>query len=242
MSLRTIYLYGHLADQFGDSHKLAVETACEAIRALDCNFPGFRLAISEGAYEIVRGDYAPDAGMWLDVQEASELRLGAADLHFVPVIEGSKSQQAGGAMKVVLGVALVAGAAALTGGFGLLGTGLVSGFGSTLAGNAAMMGVALAVAGVATMLSPKQQNPYEQNSFVLSGPGNSYDQGNPVPLVYGEVICGSVMISGALDVEDIPVNWDPTNGNTDIGTFDPETGQGVVSGDPTSYTGQSGNT
>lgn len=243
MSLTTIHLHGALGEEFGETHRMAVETASEAVRALQCNFPGFVQKFAEGEYEIVRGDYDPEAGMWLDVEQAISFRLGSADLHIVPVIAGSKmSQGAGGALKLVAGVALIAGAAALTGGFGLLGTGMLSGFGATLAGNAAMVGVGLAVAGIATLLAPKQQNPYEQNSFTLSGPGNSYDQGNPVALIYGEVITGSVMVSGAMDIEDIPVNYDPTNGNTSIDTFDPETGQGVVSGSPTSYTGQSGNT
>ena len=242
MSLRNIYLHGHLGEAFGPEHRFAVETAAEALRAFNANFPDFYSVLKEGAYEIVRGDYDETDGMWLDEGHLDALRLGAADLHIVPVIEGAKNAQAGGTLKVILGVALVAGAAALTGGFGLLGSGVLTGFGSTLAGNAAMIGVALAVAGVASILSPKQQNPYEQNSFILSGPGNSYAQGNPVPLIYGEVICGSQLISGALDIEDIPVNWDPTNGNTSIDTYDPETGQGVISGNPSSYTQPSGNT
>lgn len=237
MTLRTIHLHGALGEEFGSAHRFAVETAAEAVRALVCNFPDFAVAVKEGAYEIVRGDYAPETGMWLDEADLNAFRLGRADLHIVPVIEGSKNQQAGGALKVILGVALIGGALLMSG--GALATPLIGAFNY---GNVAMIGAALTLAGIATMLSPKQQNPYEQNSFTLQGPGNSYAQGNPVPLVYGEVITGSQLISGALDIEDIPVNWDPTKGNTNIGTFDPETGQGVVSGNPSSYTSPSGNT
>ena len=238
MSLRRVYLHGKLGEEFGPTHELAVETAAEAIRAFNCNYPGFLAVLKEGAYEVVRGEYDEAKGMWLDESQLDELRLGAAELHIVPVIEGSKNQQAGGSLKVILGVALIGGAFMMSG--GALATPLLGGLFSY--GNVAMMGAALAFAGVATILSPKQQNPYEQNSFTLSGPGNSYAQGNPVPLIYGEVICGSQLISGALDIEDIPVNWDPTNGNTNIDTYDPETGQGVVSGNTTSYTQPSGNT
>jgi hypothetical protein len=39
----------------------------------------------------------------------------------------------------------------------------------------------------------------------MSGPGNTSDQGAPVPLVYGEVITGGVLISGGVDIEKIAV-------------------------------------
>lgn len=238
MSLRQIHLHGRLGEQFGPTHRFAVETIGESVRAFEANFPGFAVALHEGAYEVVRGEYDLEKGMWLEESHIKDFRLGDADLHFVPVIEGSKNAQAGGSLKVILGVALVGGAFLLSG--GALATPLLGGLFTY--GNAAVFGAALAFAGIATILSPKQQNPYEQNSFALAGPGNSYAQGNPVPLVYGEVICGSQLVSGALDVEDIPVNWDPTAGNTNIGTYDPQTGQGVISGLPTSYTQPSGNT
>jgi predicted phage tail protein len=239
--LRNVWLHGRLADEFGPVFRFDVETAGDAIRALHCNFPTFLVSAQEGSFEIVRGDIEDDS-MRLELDQVNEFRLGKADLHIIPHITGSKSQNAGGTLKVILGVALVGTALFMSGGTlgaGLMSTGILSGL---TYGNVAMVGVALAVAGVATLLSPKQQDPYNQASFTLSGPGNSYAQGNPVPLVYGEVIVGSQLVSGSLDIEQIPVNWDPTNGNTSIDTFDPETGQGVVSGGPTSYTQPSGYT
>ena len=39
--VRDIYLYGDLAEKFGEHFRLAVETPAEAVRALDTLRPGF---------------------------------------------------------------------------------------------------------------------------------------------------------------------------------------------------------
>ena len=243
--LRTIHLHGRLGDKFGKEFRFDVATAAEAVRALATNFNEFLLELQEGSYEVVRGNYFGDDPIWLDESEVAEFKLGHADLHIVPHIEGSKNARAGGSLKIILGVALIGVAVAgafFTGGMslGMMGT-TIPGLGISF-GNVAMVGVALILAGVARLLTPTQQNPNEQASFLLNGPGNSYAQGNPVPLVYGEVIVGSQLISGSIDIEPIPVNWDPTNGNTVIMTYDPETGQGIISGNPAQYTQPSGST
>ena len=170
----------------------------------------------------------------------NSFNLGNIDFHIIPSIRGSKG--AGGVIKIVLGVALIGAALFFSGGTlaaPLMSTGLLSGF---TYGNIAMVGLALGLAGVAALLTPKVQNANQQSSFTLSGPTNAYDQGNPVPLVYGEVITGSHLISGSMDIERIPVNWDPTYGNTQIGTANPETGEGIVTGTVASYTQPSGAT
>ena len=240
--MRKVCLHGHLGDLFGAEYDLEVATAGEAIRALNANFPGFVAALKEGSYELVRGSMDIRTGQWLELEDVNEFNLGkTAEFHIVPHVAGSKN--AGGAIKIVLGVALVGAALFLSGGtlaVPLASSGLLSG---VTFGNIAMIGLGLALAGVSSMLTHKDKtNPNQQASFTLSGPTNVYDQGNPVPLVYGEVITGSHLISGAIDIERIPVNWDPTHGNTNIGTTDPESGGGVVTGNPSSYTHPSGAT
>jgi len=234
--LRNVFLHGHLAEKFGPMHRFDVDTAAEAVRALYANHRTFLGELRDHSFEIIRGD--PETGYALDLGEVEQFRLGGADLHFVPHIEGSKNAAAGGTLKLILGVGLI-GVGLFAGLATPIGGGLLGGL---TYGNLAMVGVGLAVAGVATLLTPKQQDPYNQSSFTLSGPQNTYAQGNPVQLIYGEVITGSLLVSGAMDIENIPVNWDPTNGNTAIDTYDPESGQGVTSGSPTSYTQPSGYT
>jgi len=230
--LRNIYLHGRLAEKFGDVFQFDVATAGEAIRALQCNFNTFADELKVGSYELIRGEIDAAKGLWLGLDDVNEFKLGNADFHIIPVIEGGKGSHTGAILKIVIGIALV-GAVLFTGGIAAIGAG---GF----YGNVAMIGFGLAVAGVASLLTPKAQNPNQQNSFLVSSPGNTYDQGNPVPLVYGDCICGSQLISSGMTIEPIPVNWDPTKGNTLFGTYNPETGEGVQTGDPSTYTSPSG--
>lgn len=199
--MRTIHLHGHLKDKFGDQHRLNVATAAEGIRALSVNFKDFTKTLEEGSYHVVRGD--PKTGMSLALEDVSALKLGHADLHIIPVVAGSKNN--GGMMKAILGVALI-GAAIFMG--PIVGA---AGFATPIAGtgitwgNVALFGAIMALAGVSQMLTntDKKTEEGKDESFTLSGPTNFYEQGSPVPLVFGEVITGGVTISGGIDIEDI---------------------------------------
>ena len=204
--LRTIHLHGHLKETFGPSFRFDVATAGEALKALNCAFPGkFVSAIREGSYKLVRG--ALRTGAVLDLELINELKLGSADLHLIPIAEGAAmSQTAKGTTKVVLGATLVAGAIFMSGGMmatPLAASGLASGI---TYGNIAMIGLGIALAGVSTLLTKPAVNTSSNSLSVAGGDiGNSGGQGNAIPLIYGEVLVGSVPISVASAVEDIDV-------------------------------------
>lgn len=200
--LRKIHLHGELGELHGELFELAVDTASEAVRALCMQFPDLEQKIRAGKFHVIRGD--ADEGMDLDLDECAGLRLGAADLHIVPVIAGSAgSNRKGGILKIVLGIALIGAAFFFSGGaFGAAigGGGML---GNITYGQLALLGVAMTVAGISTMLTPEEEDEKKDESFLLSGPGNNYEQGAPVPVVYGEIITGSVLISGGIDVEQL---------------------------------------
>lgn len=197
--LRKIYLHGALGEKYGDVFELDIETTAEAVRALSANFPEIVKDLREGAWHIIRGD--ADKGLDLDETMITGFRLGNAELHFIPVVAGSKR---GGLLKIVLGVALIGAAFAFSG--GLLATPIAGGMiGGMTYGNMAMMGAALALAGVSQLLAPEEKQKKDESSFTMSGPGNAYEQGSPVPLVYGMAITGGVMVSGGVDIENIGV-------------------------------------
>ena len=89
------------------------------------------------------------------------------------------------------------------------------GFGASLAKAGFMtkaaigIGGALALQGVSEMLFPlpkpkefkSEQDP--QLSFSFSGTQNTSRAGTPVPIVYGEIVTGSVVISGAIDTQQV---------------------------------------
>ena len=81
--------------------------------------------------------------------------------------------------------------------------------GKAIAGVTMNLGVGLTIMGVSEMLFPlpkpkefkSEQDP--QLSFSFSGTQNTSRAGTPVPLVYGEIVTGSVVISGAVDTQQV---------------------------------------
>jgi predicted phage tail protein len=203
--MRTIFLHGHLKEQFSDKFRFDVLTASEALRALNCAFPRkFVQAMREGAYHVIRGDI--DSGLELDIKMMMELRLGSGDLHIVPSGCGAKS---GGTTKAILGVAIIGAAIFFSAGTlaaPLSGLGEAA-FGNALGitwGNIALLGLGVALAGVAQILSKPNQTQQQTPSYSLGGQQNVYEQGQPIPLIYGgPIIVGSQAISVGLDIEQI---------------------------------------
>lgn len=201
--MRKVFLHGILRKKYGRVFNLEVRTAGEAIRALITNFPSFREDITKGSWHVVRGQ-SIKKGRSLDEYDVSYFNLGKGDLHIAPVVKGSK--HGGGALKVILGVALIGAAFLFTGGAltQAIGTGVFSSVSGT---HVAVFGLAMALTGVSSLLSPEEKMQKDKNeaSFIMNGPSNMSDQAMPVPLVYGEVITGGGVVSGGTDIERIKV-------------------------------------
>jgi len=119
-------------------------------------------------------------------------------LHIVPVIKG-----AGRGLGQILAGALLIGLAVFAGPAigGMLGGGA---FGAAATKALGYIGTALLYGGVSQLLSPSPPSIPEASklqSFSFSGIVNVADQGLPVPICYGRVITGSVVISAGLNSE-----------------------------------------
>ena len=199
--LRKIKLYGKLAKFVG--HRVLeadVHNAAEAFRFLIANWPALEQHMVDQYYKVEVGSNA------LTLEETI-YPIGSDDISITPVIAG-----AGNTGRIILGVALIAGAVIATGGFGVLaaplvttGTGGALAFGgwSVLAGKVGML---LVLSGVAGMLADNPTVPESeedpQNSFSFSGIQQVSRAGTPVPVCYGEAMTGSVVISAEIDVAD----------------------------------------
>ena len=198
--LRKLKLYGELAEFIGHKEfEVKVNSISQAVSFLICNFPKSEAYIAERSYKILVGDYEVGKG---------ELThpIGQSDLHFVPVITGAGGRTG----KFILGAALI-GVGIVSGGtgFALNATQGVGFFGGSLAATAGNIGVALTLSGVADLLTPVPKTPdfsSEQDprlSFKFSGLQNTSRAGTPVPVVYGEIFTGSVVISAGVDTEQV---------------------------------------
>ena len=207
--MRAVHLYGPLATRYGALHRFDIETAPEAVRALSANFKDFARDIGEGNWHVVVGK-TPEEGMDLSIEEMDGLRLGANDVHILPAIEGAKNR---GAVKLILGVALLGlsfgfGGAAMAGMMSSTVAAPIFGAGFTFGNLAGTIGLSMALTGASTLLAPKEEKPKTWDSFVMTGPTNTADENSIVPIAYGNVIGGGVIIAAGIDVIQIQSQQD----------------------------------
>ena len=203
--LRKVKLYGQLAEFVGHKEfEVKVDNVAQAVSFLIHNFEGLEAYMSPKYYQVKVGD--DDIGT-----DELAFPVGQQDIHFVPVIAGAGR---GGLGKILLGALLITGAVMAGGGFGALFSekGLVFAggkFGAFMGKFAMNLGVGLTIMGVSEMLfplpEPQKFNSEEdpQLSFNFSGVQNTSRAGTPVPIVYGEIITGSVVISAAIDTNQV---------------------------------------
>ena len=217
--LRKIKLHGELAEFLGqDEFEAVVKTTAEAVKFLITNFPKLEAYMSNRHYQVLVGDNEIDQNQVHDP-------VGKSEIHFVPVISG-----AGGSSfnRILLGGALI-GASFLFPGAGLFGTQSFGGvlaagsqsaipfIGATgVAGSAVMTGIgtALSAVGAGLVLNgvteilfplPDFDEPEDDPriSFNFSGVQNTSRAGTAHPIVYGEIVCGSVVISASVDTNQV---------------------------------------
>ena len=183
--LRKIKLYGELAKFVGHKEfEVKADTLAHAISFLINNFPGIEQHMNNRYYKLKVGDYE------LDKTELGD-PIGQQDIHLIPVITGAGR----GLGKILLGAVLI-GFATASGAFSF----------AAFAGN---IGIALVLTGVSEMLTPLPKKPdfsSEEDprlSFSFNGLQNTSRAGTPVPIVYGEIFTGSVVISASVDTEQV---------------------------------------
>ena len=222
---KEVRLYGPLAKFIGQRKFLAeISSAGEAIRMLLANFPGLERHMADQHYKVIVDNYETDL---------EEIHYPASQvIKIVPVLGGAGGGT-GKILAGVALVAFAILAAPIGGGFLGLGAGAfgsttgaaLGGFtlGAAASSVIGAVGVALVLGGVSQLLSPTPQigqlgpvssgglgNRTTENteldpqaSYSFSGIQNTSKQGVPVPVVYGETIVGSVVISAGIDVDTI---------------------------------------
>ena len=201
--LRKIKLYGELAKFVGHKEfEVKADTLAHAVSFLINNFEGVEQFMSPKYYQVKVGNYA------VDKDELSH-PIGKEDIHFIPVIAGAGR----GVGKILLGAALI-GLVFVTGGASFsMSSGLT--FQNSVLGGAFLnkaityVGAYLVLSGVSEMLFPLPKPPSFESeedprlSFSFGGTQQTGRAGTPVPLVYGEIFTGSVVISGGIDTEQV---------------------------------------
>jgi predicted phage tail protein len=208
--MRVIKVYGKLAKHLGQrSFKAVARTPGEAIKFLLANFPDLRPVLSEGEYTVSVGRHQ------LPIGEHPEFIgypvAGSEPIRIAPVISGA----GGNAGSILTGAALIGASLLFPGGglfggsvFGVAGGPIAAAGTLTTVGTAlSAVGASLVLTGVANIISPIPKTPEmdsdPRENFNFSGVQNVARAGVVVPVIYGEVITGSITISAGLNTEEV---------------------------------------
>ena len=199
---RKLKLHGKLAEFIGiDEFDVKVNTVGQAVSFLINNFPQLEKYMSSQYYQVKIGSY-------LISEEEINYPSGKEDIHIVPVISG-----AGDALRnIILGAALITGAVLLSPIAFSLKTGFAMNSANVLAQGALAVGGMLLLNGVSSLLFPIEEPDVPEDdprlSFSFNGLQNTSRAGTSVPIVYGEMFTGSIVISAAIDTNQVQVESD----------------------------------
>jgi predicted phage tail protein len=193
--LTTVRLYGILGKKYGRIWRLDVQTPQQAVHAINVLRPGFLRTIYD-LRDVVLGYRVRVGGRYVhrdSVFQEMALRHGGKTITITPVFKGGGGNQ--GIWQIIGGAALIV-VGALLWETGPIGAQLV------------LLGAAMALGGVASLLAPQQnmqggQPTKHKSSYQFGGPVNTIEQGQPFPVCYGDMICGTAVLSAGITNEDI---------------------------------------
>ena len=187
MHLKKIKVYGKLRQFLGKSYFMAaVKSPQQAMSFLIANFEGVQKHMNDQIYKMKMGGRV--------ITEEYLSMTGQGDIQIIPV--------ATGAGPIAVGVALIgAGTVAATATSFLVGT--------VLASALTTVGTSMLIEGVTDLLAPQNPipdvssvsdiDPSIRGSYSFSGIQNVSSSGVPIPIIYGAVFSGSIIISSGTD-------------------------------------------
>lgn len=192
--MRKIYLEGQLGQKFGTSHLFCGETTADAIRLIGANYPEFRKYLIE-CHEKDIGFHIEVNNQEIDAVECL-LPLSKGDIVITPVVAGSKS----GGAKILAAVAIAAfiffnpamfSTLGNMGGWGAAGATL-----NTQGLILAAVSANLALTGMQQLMAPDPATDQEKDEgYLFNGDARNVVEGDPVPLLYGELRVPGTTIS-----------------------------------------------
>ena len=192
MQLKKIKVYGKLRQFLGKSYFMAaVKSPQQAMSFLIANFEGVQKHMNDQVYKVKMGGRV--------ITEEYLSMTGQGDIQIIPI--------ATGAVPVVIGAIAVGGAATVGAAVGgVIGGALVTSLVTTAL---TTIGTSMIIGGVTDLLSPQNSipdissvsdiDPSIRGSYSFSGIQNVSSSGVPIPIIYGAVFSGSIIISSGTD-------------------------------------------
>ena len=195
MKLKKIKVYGRLRKFLGQSYfEAAVNSPKQAFHFLIANFPEVENHMMNQLYKIKMGG--------MEITEDLLNLQSDEDIQIIPIAIGAKGVVIGGLLTGVGSGAVLGG---LTAGF------FSTAIGGIVASGLTAIGTNMLINEATNLLMPRQDIPsgvmadsFSQNdptfqSFGFGSIQNVSRAGVPIPIIYGEVFTGSVVISSGVD-------------------------------------------
>ena len=171
--LRKLYLEGDMGEKYGNIAEVKATTVREIIQYLDANHSGVKEYLLDKQDKKI-GFKIKIADEYVQDDRELLLPLDKGDIVITPVPVGSKA-----AFKVILGIVLII--------FALVsGQVWVAEYGMYLIG----AGLGLLASGIAELMAPDPATDNEEEhkeGYLFKGAEQSIPEGNPVPVLYGEL-------------------------------------------------------
>jgi predicted phage tail protein len=198
MQLKKIKVYGKLRQFLGKSYfEAAVRSPQQAMNFLLANYKGLQKHMNDQMYKVKMGGRV--------ITEDYLSMSGQGDIQIIPIATGSAFL-----IPIALGAGAVAAGSALSAAF----TTGVSGFllGTVLGTGLTTVGTSMIIGGITDLIAPQPSfgtssisdiDPRIRGSYSFNGIQNVNSSGVPIPIIYGLVFSGSILISSGVDTAQI---------------------------------------
>lgn len=192
-ALQSVRLYGKMGSTFGRDFQFVGNTVRDAVRAMIGMVPGFKRYMQRAHHHGIT--FAIFIGDKNIKEHDFDAPTGGEPIRIVPVPMGNKRQ---GALNTIIGVVII-----------IVGVILLYTPASGLGWPTIKFGAAMALGGIATMLSPAPVGPGARESadnrpnYTFDGPKNTQIQGAVIPVAYGECWAGGAYASAGILNEDM---------------------------------------
>jgi predicted phage tail protein len=211
--MRKVILQGTLGDKFGSYWEIDANTYQEIFACIEANYPSFRkelidIAEAGGDLDIQSGE------KFLDVEEMF-YPVDSETIIITPLPAGAKS----GGAKIMAAIAIVVLAFVISPVLGTFTAAAAGQVGATYFALTAafLLAANLALTGIAQLLAPDPSVDVNDQDYLFSGPENTIAAGSVVPVLFGEMIVGGVVISSGIGASYGPSGHVGSGGNN--GTF-----------------------
>lgn len=192
--MKQVLLEGYLGEKYGRNWEISANSYQQIFACIDANYPGFQQDLVD-LYES-GGDLSIISGSQM-LEEVEELFYPISEETIIisPIPAGSKS----GAAKIIIGVLLIASLFIPGSGAILASIAATTPLSATvIALTVASIGINLAIAGLQQLLAPDPSVDEKDQDYLFSGPENVVAQGGAVPILFGEMIIGGIVMSSAI--------------------------------------------